>query len=115
MAKAKQSGSGKKAQAQAAPERYCRPLGDRVLIRLDQPEKQTPGGILLPDSARNERPGRGEVLAVGPGKATADGSPAPLAVKPGDRVLFTKWAGTPVDDAGQCVIMREEDVLAIDV
>jgi chaperonin GroES len=91
-----------------------KPLGDRIVIRRFEADEKTAGGILLPDSAKN-KPQKGKVLAIGPGKMLKDGSRRPLQVKEGDVVLFTNWAGdefkqTHGDDI---LLMREEDVLAV--
>jgi chaperonin GroES len=90
-----------------------RPLQDRVLIRrLDQEEK-TAGGIIIPDTAK-EKPMEGEVIAVGPGARSEDGTLHPLDVKVGDRVLFGKWSGTEVKvDGEEVVIMKESDILGV--
>jgi chaperonin GroES len=90
-----------------------RPLQDRVLIRrLDQDEK-TAGGIIIPDTAK-EKPMEGEVIAVGPGARSEDGTLHPLDVKVGDRVLFGKWSGTEVKvDGEDVVIMKESDILGV--
>src|SRR5947208_16971293 len=69
-----------------------KPLGDRVVVRRYEAEEKTAGGILLPDTAKN-KPQKGTILAVGPGKLTKDGKFTPLDVKEGDTVLFTNWAG----------------------
>ena len=68
------------------------PLGDRIVVKRLASEEKTAGGILLPDTAKN-KPQRGKVLAVGPGKQLKDGTRRPLQVKVGDTVLFTTWAG----------------------
>jgi chaperonin GroES len=90
-----------------------RPLQDRILIkRLDEEEK-TKGGIIIPDTAK-EKPQEGKVIAVGAGKVNEDGKLQPLEVKKGDRVLFSKYAGTEVDVNGEeHLIIREDDVLGI--
>jgi len=90
-----------------------RPLQDRILIkRLDEEEK-TKGGIIIPDTAK-EKPQEGKVIAVGAGKVNEDGKLQPLEVKKGDRVLFSKYAGTEVDlDGEEHLIIREDDVLGI--
>ena len=72
-----------------------RPLQDRVLIRLVDPETKTAGGIFIPDTAQ-EKPMEGKVVAVGPGTRDDAGKLQPLEVKAGDRVLFGKWSGTEV-------------------
>jgi len=91
-----------------------KPLNDRIVIKRFEAEGKTSGGILLPDSARN-KPQRGEVLAVGPGRVLKDGSRQPLQVKVGDVVLFTNWAGDEFKQShgDDVLLMREEDVLAV--
>ncbi|MBV1961470.1 MAG: co-chaperone GroES [Immundisolibacteraceae bacterium] len=90
-----------------------RPLHDRVVVRRQEEEKTTPGGILLPDSA-SEKPAEGEVIACGNGKILDNGEIRPLDVKPGDKVLFGKYSGSDVkvgDD--ELLVMREDDILCI--
>jgi chaperonin GroES len=91
-----------------------KPLGDRVVIRRQDAEEKTAGGILLPDTAKN-KPQRGKVLAVGAGKLLEDGSRRGLQVKVGDNVIFTSWAGDEYKDGqrSNILIMREEDILAV--
>jgi chaperonin GroES len=91
-----------------------KPLGDRIVIRRFEAEEKTTGGILLPDSAKN-KPQKGKVLAVGPGKLLKDGSRRELQVKVGDTVLFTNWAGDEFKQSRgeNILLMREEDVLAV--
>lgn len=98
-----------------------RPLSDRVLVRRLETQDKTPGGILLPDNAK-EKPQRGKVLAVGPGRLDAEGKRVTMDVKKGDVVLFTTYAGSHVPqeaapakkgEAGDLLIMREEDILGI--
>jgi len=92
-----------------------KPLHDRVIIKRTEAETKTAGGILLPDNAKN-KPQKGEILAIGPGKQLKDGTLRPLQVKVGDVVLFTNWAGEEYKDrvaTGEIVIMREEDILAV--
>ena len=90
-----------------------RPLHDRVVVRRMEEERKTASGIINPDNAA-EKPDRGEVLAVGPGKVGDDNERIALQVKVGDKVLFGKYAGTAVKVDGQeLLIMREEDLLAI--
>jgi chaperonin GroES len=90
-----------------------RPLHDRVLVKRIEAEEKTPGGILIPDTAK-EKPAEGEVLAVGPGARDESGKLAPLDVAVGDRVLFGKWAGTDVIIAGEeRLILKESDILGI--
>lgn len=90
-----------------------RPLHDRVIIRRQEEERKTAGGIVIPDSA-TEKPIRGEVKAVGKGKILDDGQVRPLDVKVGDHVLFGKYSGTEVKvDGEDLLVMREEDIMAI--
>ena len=90
-----------------------RPLHDRVLVRRLEQEEKTAGGIIIPDTAK-EKPMQGEIIAVGSGARAEDGKVTPLDVKQGDKVLFTKWAGTEVKIDGQdLMIMKESDILAI--
>jgi chaperonin GroES len=92
-----------------------KPLGDRIVVRRFEAEETTAGGIVLPDTAKN-KPQKGEVLSVGPGKMLKDGTRRALQVKPGDTVLFTAWAGDEFKHSPKhenILIMREEDVLAV--
>jgi chaperonin GroES len=91
------------------------PLSDRIIVQRQSAEEKTIGGIILPDTAKN-KPQRGTVLAVGPGKELKDGTRRPLQVKAGDQVIFTAWAGDEFKDRqseGEILIMHEEDVLAV--
>ncbi len=90
-----------------------RPLQDRIIVkRLDEEEK-TKGGIIIPDSAK-EKPMEGKIIAVGNGKKTDDGKVLTMDVKAGDKVLFSKYAGTEVQiDGVEHLIMREEDILGV--
>ena len=90
-----------------------KPLGDRVVIRVLEQEEKTVGGIYLPDTAK-EKPCEGEIIAAGPGKLQEDGSRVALAVKAGDKVIFSKYAGTEVKYEGEkYLIVSERDILAI--
>lgn len=90
-----------------------RPLHDRIIVRRMEEERTTASGIIIPDSAA-EKPDRGEVLAVGPGKVGDDNERVALQVTVGDKVLFGKYAGTAIKEGGEeLLIMREEDVLAV--
>ncbi|MER3414212.1 MAG: co-chaperone GroES [Armatimonadota bacterium] len=90
-----------------------KPLHDRVIVKPEPPATTTASGIVLPDSAQ-ERPLRGKVVAVGPGKRLDDGKLAPLDLKPKETVLYGKYAGTEVTLNGEdYVILRVEDVLAV--
>jgi chaperonin GroES len=89
------------------------PLHDRIIVERAQKEERSAGGIILPDSAQ-EKPQKGKVLAVGPGKRLDSGQLAPVGVSVGDTVLYGKYAGTEVKvDGEEIVILRAEDVLAI--
>jgi chaperonin GroES len=89
------------------------PLHDRILVRRVREQETTHGGIIIPDTAK-DKPQEGEVLAVGKGKITDDGKVVPLDVKPGDRILFGKYAGTEININGEeYLIMREDEVLGI--
>jgi chaperonin GroES len=90
-----------------------RPLHDRVLVKRVEAEEKTPGGIIIPDTAK-EKPVEGEVLAVGPGVRDETGTVRPLDVKVGDHVLFGKWAGTEVIiDGEDRLILKEADILGV--
>lgn len=91
------------------------PLSDKIVVERLEADEKTAGGILLPDTAKN-KPQRGTVLAVGPGKLNDDGTRAPMQLKAGDKVLFTSWAGDEVKDRaadGDILLMREGDVLCV--
>jgi len=89
------------------------PLGDRVVVRREESEQRTAGGIVLPDSAK-EKPSRGVIEAVGNGKLLDDGTRGRLQVQVGDRVLFSAWAGETFKVAEEeMLLMREEDILAV--
>jgi chaperonin GroES len=92
-----------------------KPIADRIVVRREAAEEKTAGGILLPDTAKN-KPQRGTVLAVGPGKMKPDGSRAEMQLKAGDKVLFTSWAGDEFRDRGadgDILLMHEGDVLCV--
>lgn len=90
-----------------------KPLGDRIVVKVLTREEKTRGGIVLPDTAK-EKPTEGEVLAVGSGKVLDNGQKLPVEVKVGDRVIFSKYAGTEVKiEDEELVIFSERDVLAI--
>ncbi|MBH64653.1 MAG: co-chaperone GroES [Alphaproteobacteria bacterium] len=90
-----------------------RPLHDRVLVRRIEEDEKTPGGIIIPDTAK-EKPMEGEILATGAGARDENGKLVPLDVKKGDRILFGKWSGTEVTVEGEeLVIMRESDVMGV--
>ena len=90
-----------------------RPLHDRVIVKRMEEERTSPGGIVIPDTA-TEKPIRGEVTAVGPGKALDNGSVRAPDVKVGDEVLFGKYSGTEVKvGADELLVLREEDIMAV--
>ncbi|EKN64462.1 Co-chaperonin GroES [Schinkia azotoformans MEV2011] len=90
-----------------------KPLGDRVVIELVEAEEKTASGIVLPDTAK-EKPQEGRVVAVGTGRVLDNGEKVALEVKEGDRIIFSKYAGTEVKYEGkEYLIIRENDVLAI--
>ena len=90
-----------------------RPLQDRIIVRRVKEEEKTKGGIIIPDSAK-EKPIEGKVIAVGNGKVQEDGKVRPLDVKAGERILFSKYAGTEIKiDGEEHLIMREEDILGV--
>lgn len=89
------------------------PLNDRVVVRALEGETRTSGGIVIPDNAQ-EKPTRGEVLAIGTGRTTQDGKTVAMTVKVGDTVLFGKFAGTNLKVDGQeLTILREEEIFAV--
>ena len=90
-----------------------RPLHDRVVVRRIDAEAKTPGGIIVPDTAK-EKPQQGEVIAAGPGRRDEAGKLIPIDVTPGDRVLFGKWSGTEVKiDGVEYLIMNEGDIMGV--
>ncbi len=90
-----------------------RPLYDRVIVKREDEEERTAGGIVIPDTAK-EKPVRGTVLAVGAGKILDNGDTRALAVKVGDKILFGKYSGTEVKIENEDVlVLREEDILGV--
>jgi chaperonin GroES len=90
-----------------------RPLQDRILVKRIEEEEKTKGGIIIPDTAK-EKPQEGKIIAVGKGKLGEDGKVTPLDVKKGDKILFSKYAGTEVNIEGEeHLIIREDDVLGV--
>lgn len=90
-----------------------RPLHDRVVVKRWEEEKTSPGGIVIPDSAK-EKPIKGEVVAVGLGKPLDNGDVRALSVKAGDKILFGKYAGTEVKiDGEDYLILREDDIMGV--
>jgi len=90
-----------------------RPLDDRVVVRPEEAEEKTKGGIVLPDTAK-EKPARGEVIAVGIGKLLENGKRSPVSVKVGDRVIYGKYSGSEIKIDGVVhSILRENEILAV--
>jgi chaperonin GroES len=90
-----------------------RPLQDRVIVKRVAEDQTTMGGIIIPDTAK-EKPVEGTVLAVGNGRVLEDGTVRPLDVKPGDRILFAKFAGTEITlDGDEHLVIREAEILGI--
>lgn len=89
-----------------------KPLGDRVVVRPMTEEEVSKGGIILPDTAK-EKPQRGEVIAVGPGRLDENGKRVTMEVKKGDKVVYAKYAGTDITvNDEELLILRESDILA---
>jgi chaperonin GroES len=89
-----------------------KPLDERIVVEPLEAEEKTPGGIVLPDTAK-EKPQRGTVLAIGPGKLLDSGERGPLSVAVGDEVIYGKYSGTDIEvDGREVKILRESDVLA---
>ena len=90
-----------------------RPLGDKVVVKASTAEERTAGGIVLPDAAR-ERPQQGKVVAVGPGRVLENGSRAPMAVKEGDTVVYSKYGGNEIKlDGEEFLILDQESIYAV--
>jgi chaperonin GroES len=90
-----------------------RPIYDRIIVKRVDQEKQTASGIVIPDSAK-EKPEQGEVIAVGNGRLLQDGNIRPLLIKPGETILFGKYAGQTVKlDDQEYLVLKEEDVLGV--
>jgi len=89
------------------------PLGERVVVKATEQDETTASGLILPDTAR-EKPQKGEVVEVGPGRSTEDGkSRIPMEIKKGDQVIYSKYAGTEYKEGDQeFLILRESDILA---
>ena len=90
------------------------PLADRALVKPKPTEERTKSGVYLPDTATKERPMQGEVISVGPGRTDDDGRIIPMSIKPGDEVLFAKYAGNELQiDDEDYLILSEKDILGI--
>lgn len=91
-----------------------RPLNDHVVVKPLKQEEVTKSGLVLPDTAREEKPEQGEVIAVGPGKLLENGQRAPMSVKSGEKVLFTKYAPDEVEiDGEDYLVIAEEKILGV--
>ena len=89
------------------------PLHDRVLVKREEQDAKSAGGIIIPDTVQ-EKPMEGKVIAVGSGTRSEDGKITPLDVKAGDKILFGKWSGTEVTiDGDELIIMKESDIMGI--
>lgn len=90
-----------------------KPLGDRVLVEILEAEEKTAGGIILPDTAKQEKT-EGKVIAVGSGKVLDSGKVQPIEVKKGDKVLFGKWGGDDIEIEGKKhKVLKSEDIIAV--
>ncbi len=90
-----------------------RPLGDRVLVKPVQKEKEERSGLIIPDTAK-EKPQEGEIIAAGKGKTSDDGKLIPIEVKVGDKILYGKYSGTEIKiDGDEYLIMHQDDILGI--
>ena len=90
-----------------------RPLNDRVLVVRVEEEQKTKGGIIIPDTAK-EKPQEGKIIAAGPGKLGDNGKRTALNVKKGDKILFSKYAGTEIKiDGVEHIFMKEDDILGV--
>jgi len=90
-----------------------KPLHDRVIVERLEKQEETVGGIIIPDTAK-EKPQQGRVIAVGPGRLTEEGTRREMTVKPGDLVIFGKYAGTEFKmDDKEYLILREDDIYAV--
>jgi chaperonin GroES len=90
-----------------------RPLGDKIVVKIIEETETTPGGIFIPDTAR-EKPQKGEVLAVGPGKTLDNGQKEPMEIKVGEKILFTKYGGTDIKISNvEYKILSVRDVLGV--
>lgn len=91
-----------------------KPLSDRVLVKPLAKDEVTKSGIVIPDTVEKERPERGEVIAVGPGKRLDNGELSPVSLKVGDQVMFTKYGPTEIEvDGDKLLVLEERDVIAV--
>jgi chaperonin GroES len=106
-------GRAKKCLKEDLKKMKIRPLNDRVLVVRVEEEQRTSGGIIIPDTAK-EKPQEGKIISVGPGKMGDDGKRTPLNVKKGDKILFSKYAGTEIKiDGVEHLFMKEDDILGV--
>ena len=92
-----------------------KPMGNRIVIKIQEAETKTATGIIIPDTASKARPKSGTVVFVGKGLTGKNGKLVPMQVKEGDKVLFTEWAGTEIMvDGEKHLIMKEDDILAVE-
>jgi chaperonin GroES len=109
MAVKTQSKSNSKTQSSTK----LQPIGDRIVVKREQSQEKTAGGIFLPESAK-DKPSRGVVISVGDGRVLRDGTRYPLEVKPGDQILFTSYGPDEIKlGSDEYLLMREDDVLAV--
>lgn len=91
-----------------------KPLNDHVIVKAIAKEEKTDAGIILPDTVGKEKPEKGEVIAVGPGKLNERGERAPMSVKIGDKIIFTKYSPNEIKvDGADFLVLNESDILAI--
>jgi chaperonin GroES len=91
------------------------PTGNRLVVKVEESEKKTTSGIIIPDTASKARPQKGKVVFVGKGTKNHKGKTVPMQVKAGDSVIFTEWAGTEIVIEGEKhLIMKEDDLLAVE-
>lgn len=90
-----------------------KPIQDRVLVKREEAEEKTAGGIIIPDTSK-EKPSKGIIVAIGDGARDEKGNVIPMTLKVGDKVFFTKWGGTEIKiDDEELLIMKENDILAV--
>lgn len=91
-----------------------KPLADHVIVKPAKEEEVTKSGIVLPDTAKSEKPEQGEVLAVGPGKLLENGTRAPMTVTVGDKIVFKKYSPDEVKiDGEEYLVVSESDIIAV--
>ncbi|MBT5337721.1 co-chaperone GroES [Candidatus Falkowbacteria bacterium] len=91
-----------------------KPLNDHVIVKPTSQEEKTASGIILPDTLNKEKPEQGEVISIGPGKMLENGQRSPMSIQVGNKVIFKKYSPDEIKADGQeCLVLREEDILAI--